>query len=221
MNAVHSNFTGSVPEHYDSGLVPVIFEDYAKALTRSVARCKPDSVLELAAGTGVVTRMLRDGLPGKCDLLASDLNEPMLEVARGKFKPGENVAFETIDAMEIPLESASFDVVTCQFGVMFFPDKAASYREALRVLKPGGTYLFSLWDSHNANPFARLGQQLCEEMYPDNPPGFCRVPFHYHDVAEIEEEVRQAGFGAVSIERRAIEKSVPSFRKFAEGKSVV
>lgn len=217
MSESGKQFTGRVPEFYDKYMVPVIFEDYAAEMAKRVAALEPAVVLELATGTGAVTQVLRATLPQGCKIIATDLNDPMMDVARSKFPDDTSVSFRVVDAMDIPMPEASIDVIACQFGVMFFPDKIASYREALRVLKPGGTYLFSLWDSHSANPFARLGQQLCEEMYPDNPPGFYKVPFHYHDVVEIEEAVKQAGFGAVSVERRAIKKSVPSLRRFAEG----
>lgn len=217
MNIVHSNFTGSVPEYYESGLVPVIFEDYAKDLTRRIARCKPNSVLELAAGTGVVTRMLRDSLPRNCDLLASDLNEPMLEVAREKFKTGENVTFKMIDAMGIPLEDASVDVVACQFGVMFFPDKVQAYREAWRVLKPGGHFIFNAWDSHEYNPFAGIAQRLVESEYPDDPPGFYKVPFHYNDARLIKREVAEGGFSSVKVKRKRLSKKIRSVEAFAMG----
>lgn len=217
MNKVASNFVGSVPEFYESGLVPVIFIDYAQELARQVIEQEPKSVLELAAGTGVVTRLLRDGVSPGCEITASDLNEPMLGVARQKFKANEEVSFQTIDAMEIPLEDQSVDVVVCQFGVMFFPDKVKSYREALRVLKPGGHYFFNAWDSHAFNPFAAVGQRVVEEAFPDDPPGFYKVPFHYHDVEEIKRDMNDAGFSSVKVERQQINKAIPSHEAFAKG----
>lgn len=216
MSETGKQFTGRVPEFYDKGLVPIIFEDYAAEMATRVAALEPAVVLELASGTGAVTQVLRATLPPECEIIASDLNDPMMDVARSKFPDDTSVSFRVVDAMDIPMADATIDVIACQFGVMFFPDKPASYGEALRVLKPGGTYLFNLWDSHAANPFARLGQQLCEEMYPDNPPGFYKVPFHYHNVSEIEDAVKHAGFSSVIVERRAIEKTVPSFKGFAE-----
>lgn len=217
MSDVNSNFVGSVPKYYDSALVPIIFIDYAQELVKQVIEREPKSVLELATGTGVVTRLLRDGVSRECEIFASDLNEPMLEVARQKFKADEAVSFQTIDAMEIPFEDHSVDVVVCQFGVMFFPDKVKSYREVLRILRPGGHYFFNAWDSHAFNPFAAVGQRVVEEAFPDDPPGFYKVPFHYHDAEEMKRDMNDAGFSSVEVERKQIKKKIPSQESFAKG----
>ncbi len=217
MSETGKQFRGRVPEFYDRCLVPIIFEDYANEMADRVVALAPGLLLELATGTGAVTQVLCKALPKNCRIIASDLNDPMLEVARAKLHDETSISFRVVDAMEIPMENASVDVIACQFGVMFFPDKLRSYKEALRVLKPGGSYLFSLWDSHAVNPFARLGQKLCDEMYPTDPPGFYKVPFHYHDAGEIEGSLREAGFSAVEVERKPIVKTVPSFKLFAEG----
>lgn len=217
MNKVASNFTGSIPEYYESGLVPVIFADYAREISAQAAKHKPAVVLELAAGTGVVTRMLRDRLPKRSEIIASDLNEPMLGVAQKKFKSGEAVSFQPIDAMQIPLDDNSVDVVVCQFGVMFFPDKVKSYEEALRVLKPGGQYIFNAWDAHKFNPFAGIVQGVVEEAFPDDPPGFYKVPFHYHDAKQMKRDMKKAGFSSVKVKRKQLKKKIPSMDAFAMG----
>jgi SAM-dependent methyltransferase len=165
-----AGFTGSIPEHYDQGLGPVIFVDYAADMAHRVAACAPSRVLETAAGSGIVTRQLRDALPNGTQLTATDLNAPMLDVARTKFQPGEQVEFKPADAMALPLEDGSFDAVVCQFGVMFFPDKAKSYREVYRVLAPGGHYWLSVWDSHSYNPWARIVHEVCGRFFPADPP---------------------------------------------------
>jgi ubiquinone/menaquinone biosynthesis C-methylase UbiE len=118
-----ADFTGSIPAFYDHGLGPVFFADFADDIARRAAATAPRRVLEIAAGTGIVTRRLRDMLPPEAHLAATDLNPPMLEVARGKFHPDEMVEFQPADAMALPFPDSSFDVVVCQFGVMFFPDK--------------------------------------------------------------------------------------------------
>ncbi len=177
-----SRFIGNIPVHYDEGLGPRIFFDYADELARCVVEHRPRSVLELAAGTGIVTRRLRDALPDDCHLLASDLNAPMLEVAQAKFDAGESVGFETADATDLRFDDGLFDLVTCQFGVMFFPDKAKSYSEVLRVLKPGGNYVFNVWGSWDKNPYAEIVHHVIADFFPDNPPGFYRVPFGCYDI---------------------------------------
>ena len=140
-----TRFIGSIPEHYDRDLVPHIFSGFADDLATRVAAHHPTAVLELAAGSGVVTRALRSALSPDCVLLASDLNEAMMTVARKRFEQAEKVEFRQIDANDLPLDDQSFDAVTCQFGVMFFPDKDRSFREVHRVLRPGGRYVFNVW----------------------------------------------------------------------------
>ena len=137
-----ADFTGSIPTFYDHGLGPVFFTDFAEDIARRAAESAPMRVLETAAGTGIVTRRLRDLLPREAHLIATDLNPPMLEVARQKFRPDEAVEFQPADAAALPFPDASFDTIVCQFGVMFFPDKDKGYREAHRVLVGGGRYLF-------------------------------------------------------------------------------
>ncbi len=212
-----ARFIGSIPENYDRGLGPVLFADWAVNVSRQVAQSSPKSVLELAAGTGIVTRALRDELAHDCQLVATDLNPPMLDVARGKFHPDEFVQFEQADATALQYADASFDFAICQFGVMFFPDKQASHADVLRVLKPGGTYLFTLWDSFEENTFARLIHETIARFFPDDPPGFYKVPYGYHDADEIRSLVSTAGFSQVTVERTALNTKIASVRGFAEG----
>jgi SAM-dependent methyltransferase len=112
-----TGFVGSIPEYYDRGLGPIIFADYAEHTARLVAGYAPSRVLETGAGTGIVTRRLRDLLPATTRLIATDLNPPMLEVARKKFRPDEPIEFQHADAMALPFADASFDAVVCQFSV--------------------------------------------------------------------------------------------------------
>lgn len=212
-----ARFIGSIPENYDEGLGPHIFAGYGDDLARRAARLAPAAVLELAAGTGIVTRRLRDVLPNGCRLVASDLNLPMLEVAKAKFRAGEAVSFEQADATSLAFDARSFDLVVCQFGVMFFPDKQRSYAEVLRVLEPGGSYLFNVWDSWAANPFARIAHETVEGFFPDDPPGFYKVPFSYHDAEEIRGALEAAGFAAVAVEPLPLTSRIPSAARFAKG----
>jgi ubiquinone/menaquinone biosynthesis C-methylase UbiE len=137
-----ASFVGNIPQHYDQGLGPIIFAEYAADIARRVAAGNPARVLETAAGTGIVSRKLCDALTADAQLTATDFNPPMLEIARAKFRPGEQIGFQPADAVALPFADASFDAVVCQFGVMFFPDKAKSFSEAYRVLAPGGRYVF-------------------------------------------------------------------------------
>lgn len=200
MTSDPTQFVGDIPESYDRGLGPHIFEPYAADLAARVAAFRPARVLEIAAGTGIVTRKLRDALPESSTLTASDLNAPMLDVARAKFSPQERVAFETADAMALPFDEGAFDAVACQFGVMFFPDKPQAYREARRVLAPGGRYLFNVWDSRANNPFARIAHDVISGFFPADPPQFYAVPFSYNDADEMRRALVDAGFVCDAIE---------------------
>ena len=212
-----SKFVGSIPEYYDACLGPRIFVDFAEDLARRVAQTGCGTVLELAAGTGIVTRKLRDALPASVDLLATDLNAPMLDAARKKFRDGERVRFQEADATDLPFPEASFDCVSCQFGVMFFPDKTRSYAEVFRVLKPGGHYLFNVWDDWACNAFSRLAHEAVANFFPDDPPGFYKVPFGYRDTEAISASLAEAGFAAVTHETVTLESDIPSADDFATG----
>ena len=212
-----SEFIGDIPENYDQRLGPIIFEAYANDIARRAAQQKPARVLELAAGTGIVSRKLMDALGPDTHLTVTDLNAPMLEVARSKFSEGENVDFKAANAMELDFPDNFFDLVVCQFGVMFFPDKVASYREALRVLRPGGAYLFSSWGTLAENPFAQIGQDISEEFFSDNPPGFYKVPFSYPDPAVVKEDLAEGGFADVTSETLEINQPVSDWAHFAHG----
>ena len=181
---------------YDLGLGPHIFDDHAEDLAKRAADANPTVVLEIAAGTGIVTRKLRDALNPATHLVATDLNPPMLAVAGAKFAQGEKVEFKPADAMALPFEDAAFDLVVCQFGVMFFPDKQVALREAARVLRPGGRYLFNVWGSMSENPFSEIVYDVGAEFFPDDPPGFYKVPFGYSDqsivMADMEAEEEDA-----------------------------
>jgi ubiquinone/menaquinone biosynthesis C-methylase UbiE len=209
-------FVGDIPQHYDQCMGPIIFADYAAEMAKRATAHGPARVLETAAGTGIVTRQLRDALPSGSQLTATDLNPPMLEIARAKFKAGERVEFKPADAMALPFVDGCFDAVVCQFGVMFYPDKDKSYREVYRVLAPGGRYLFSIWDSHRYNPFGRIVHEVVGSFFPVDPPQFMRVPFSYEFDA-IKASVIEAGFIDFNAAVIGRNKQIPDARNFARG----
>jgi SAM-dependent methyltransferase len=210
-------FVGNIPKNYDEGLGPMIFVDYAADMGQRAAALKPSRVLEIAAGTGIVTRALRDALPAATELVATDLNPPMLAVARGKFKPDEKVDFQQADALALPFPDESFDAVVCQFGIMFYPDKEKSHREAYRVLKRDGTYLLSVWGSHTENPFGRIAHETATRFFPKDPPQFYQVPFSCSDVDPIGDGLAKVGFDEVTTEDVTLVKEIPDSGLFARG----
>jgi ubiquinone/menaquinone biosynthesis C-methylase UbiE len=194
-------FAGSVPRLYDEYLVPLIFSVYADDLARRIAALSPSDLLEIAAGTGAVTRAVAALLPAGVRYVATDLNEPMLAVARQRQGEDPRMTWRQADALTLPFDAAAFDVVCCQFGAMFFPDRSKGYAETKRVLKPDGTYLFSVWDRIEENVFADDATATLGKMFPDNPPLFmARTPHGYHDKAVIKADLECAGFTDISIE---------------------
>jgi SAM-dependent methyltransferase len=209
-------FVGNIPQFYDQAMGPIIFADYAADMAGRAAAIRPARVLETAAGTGIVTRQLRNALPAATKLTATDLNPPMLEIARNKFQSGEQVEFRQADATALPFADESFDAVVCQFGVMFYPDKDKSYREVRRVLVPGGRYLFSAWDAHRYNPFGRIVHEVAAGFFPVDPPQFMDVPFSY-GFEPIKASLIDAGFGAIEASVVRFMKDIPDVAVFARG----
>jgi len=184
-----AGFVGSIPQIYDQYLVPLIFEPYAVDLARRVASLPLTNVLELACGSGVVTRRLAMALPASVFIIATDLNQPMLDLAAavGTSRP---VEWRQADALDLPFDKASFDAVICQFGVMFIPDKARVFAEARRVLRRGGVFIFSVWDRIEENDFALAVTEALTDMFPGDPPRFmARVPHGYYDLAMLRRDL--------------------------------
>jgi ubiquinone/menaquinone biosynthesis C-methylase UbiE len=198
-NSVNSSeidkvFTGSIPKLYEAYLVPLIFEPYAADLVNRVAARPLARVLEIAAGTGVVTRKLASALPESVSLVATDLNQAMLDLACELGTP-RTVGWRQADAMQLPFDDGMFDAVVCQFGVMFFPDKSKAFAQARRVLRPGGVFMFNVWDRIEENEFADTVTKALEPLFPADPPRFlARTPHGYHDLATIERDLQHAGF---------------------------
>jgi SAM-dependent methyltransferase len=210
-------FTGAIPKLYDQWLVPLIFAPYADDLARRVAAHAPRAVLEVAAGTGVVTRALDRALPASTRLVATDLNPAMLVQAR-EAEYARAVEWQPADAMALPFADATFDAVVCQFGAMFFPDRAAAFAQARRVLRPGGWFVFNTWDAIGHNEFADVVIDALARVFPDDPPRFlARTPHGYHDPDAIRRDLAQGGFAAppaietVTARSRAESPRAPAF----------
>ena len=209
-------FAGSIPKLYDTYMVPLIFEPYAADLAKRLASRKLSRVLELAAGTGVVTRALAGALPEDVALVATDLNQAMLDQAAAA-GTRRAVEWRQADAMKLPFAGGAFDAVVCQFGVMFFPDKAKAFAETRRVLKPGGVFIFNVWDRIEENEFAHTVTAALESVFPQAPPRFmARTPHGYHAREVIERDLAGGGFArkpridTVAARSRASSPRVPA-----------
>jgi ubiquinone/menaquinone biosynthesis C-methylase UbiE len=210
-------FAGDIPENYDRYLGPVIFEPYAEDLVSRLKGRKFERVLEVACGTGIVTRRLCDTLPTSTEIVATDLNPDMFEFAKAKFKQGENVRWQQADASALPFPDASFDAVVCQFGFMFVPDKAAAMRESHRVLRSGGVFLFNVWDSFAANPFAEIAHTTIASFFDRDPPKFYQIPFSLHDPKVVRELLQNASFEKIESLSEAKPCRSASAKDFAAG----
>jgi ubiquinone/menaquinone biosynthesis C-methylase UbiE len=213
MVATDKVFAGSIPQIYDRFLVPLIFEPYARDLADRLAKAGPQDLLETAAGTGVLTRAVAARFPVSTRITATDLNQPMLDYARTRLSGDSRIAWKQADALALPFGDQSFDAVACQFGAMFFPDKVAGYKEARRVLKPGGHFIFNVWDRISENDFADVVTQALADIFPDDPPRFmARTPHGYHDVDQIRADLKAAGFANASVDAVDARSKAPSPR---------
>ena len=217
MSNLPSAFTGSIPRLYEQYLVPVIFTPYAEDLVARVAGFAPQRVLEVACGTGIVTRRLLERLPASTRLVATDLNQAMIDVASARTPHDPRLTWRVADGTALPFGAGEFDAVTGQFGVMFYPDRPAGLRSARSVLKPGGRFVFNVWSDFSKNPFGRIAHETIGSFFTSDPPKFYETPFGWADPAEIERTARDAGFRTVKVERVAKEACGDSIRDFAIG----
>jgi ubiquinone/menaquinone biosynthesis C-methylase UbiE len=215
MSAHDTHFVGSIPLVYDELLGPLVFAPYAEDLAERVGRGAPSTVLDIAAGTGVLTRALARAL-ASARIVASDLNEAMLGVAQRKSLP--RVTWKHADAEHLPFDDAAFDAVVCQFGYMFVPDKHAAYREARRVLGPAGRLVVSVWGALDRNELTEVVAESVARSFPHDPPRFFeRTPFGYHDGAALRSELERAGFENVEVESVEKVTQAPSPELVARG----
>jgi len=217
MNKNHAVFDSQMAKNYEQYLVPFIFEDYAQDIAQRVSVHQPKHVLETAAGTGVVTRHLHQLLNEETMLTVTDLNPDMLDIATSKFESSNRITFEPADALDLPHDNDSFDVVVCQFGIMFFPDKLAGMKETARVLKPKGKFVFSVWDALEKNLHVHTIVTKLMEFFPDNPPDFMNTPFGYHQVDEIRTELQNAGFGKINVSVLPKDSVAPTTQDAVQG----
>ena len=191
-------FTGSVPENYDRYLGPMLFEPYAADIAGRIPQRDGIAVLETACGTGIVTARIRAQLPANASLCATDLNEGMIKFAQAK-RAAPGIDWQVADAMSLPFADGSFDLVVCQFGMMFVPDKTVAAREAFRVLKPGGRFLFNVWDSLASNDQSRVAHETILSFFETDPPRFFETPFGWHDTKRMRGFLEGAGFRDINV----------------------
>ena len=214
---VNARFQGSIPEFYDRHLCPVIFAPYAADLARRVRVPPRGSLLEIACGTGVLTEQLRKRLPSDVHLVATDLNQPMIDHARSRVKAADPIEWRTADAAALPFPDRAFVGVVCQFGLMFVPDKDAAFREARRVLAGGGLFAFNVWDGFAHNSFGRIAHDVIGSFFRSDPPTFYRVPFGLNDPALLQRLLAANGFVDVTVEHVPSEAVSASARSLALG----
>lgn len=196
--ALDPAFEGTVPALFERFGVPMLFAPYVGDLVQRLGGLAEGRVLETAAGTGVVTRALLAGLPAPVRIVATDLSQAMLDHAMTQVS-SDRLSWQQADAQALPFADSSFDAVVCQFGVMFFADKVRGFAEAFRVLRPGGRFLFSVWDRIEENALTDTTMRALDALFPDDPPVFMRrIPHGFHDAAALERMLREAGFGAVA-----------------------
>ncbi|HET9115270.1 MAG TPA: methyltransferase domain-containing protein [Gaiellaceae bacterium] len=199
-------FKHSTPELYDRYMGPLLFEPYARHVAEGVAAWRPDSLLETAAGTGIVTRAVQEAVP-EAVIVATDINPAVVEFAAQR-ETSERVSFQQADAQDLPFEDASFDLVLCLFGVMFFPDKVRANTEARRVLRSGGRYVLVTFDRLDLNPIPQAAGEAVASLFADDPRYMERGPFSYTDARLVEQDLRSAGFEAVELETVALSTRV-------------
>jgi SAM-dependent methyltransferase len=199
VSASAAEFSGSLPAFYDRYLGPALFEPYAADLVSRLPTSDGLRVLEIACGTGIVTRRLREALPGSAIVVATDLNEAMAAYARGAV-PAAGIIWQQADGQALAFLDGSFDVVVCQFGFMFLPDKVQGFREARRVLSADGVLLANVWHSMEANPAAGAVHARLAELFPADPPCFFETPYGYHDTGRIRADMGEAGWNDVQFE---------------------
>jgi ubiquinone/menaquinone biosynthesis C-methylase UbiE len=213
-----ANFGGSIPEYYDRFLGKAQFEPFARELARRLPTRPTGPVLEMACGTGIVTRALRGRLDPEIRIIATDISKAMLDYAQATRGDAPGVEWKEADAGRLPFDDAAFSAAVCAFGVMFFPDKPAAFAEARRVLRRGGVLLFNVWDGQENNPHGRANDEVMKSLFPGDPEmRFAALPYSFNDQTVIRSMLQAAGFGAIRFEAVKLPVELPSARDFATG----
>ena len=200
MPATDALFAGSIPQLYNQLMVPMLFDTYAAEMASELTALNPTDILETAAGSGALTRAMAARLPPTARITATDLNQPMLDVAANLSPNDPRITYRQCDATDLPFADASFDALVCQFGVMFFPDRPKAFAEAARVLRKSGTFIFNVWDRIAANDFVAAITDVLADRFPADPPEFmARVPHGVFDTKLLTSQLETAGFTSVTV----------------------
>jgi len=210
------SFTGSIPRHYDQYLGPMFFEPYAIEVSNRIDISSVDTALEIACGTGRVTRHLRNVISPNAKLIASDISLDMLDIAKEKLKTSD-IEWQIIDAQELPFDDNTLDLVICCFGYMFVPDRAKAFAEAYRILKPGGMFLFTTWDKLENNSMSFVARTIAKAYLEDPLPESYNLAFSMNDEMMIGKLVTDAGFSKITIEKVRKISVCPSAKQATEG----
>jgi SAM-dependent methyltransferase len=217
MANLHTSFSGSIPEYYDRCLGPAQFDPFGRELAALVPRDPGGDVLEIACGTGIVTRHLRERLDPARRLVASDLSQPMLDYARARLAGMAGIQWREADAMKLPFEDGEFAALVCAMGVMFVPDKVATFVEMRRVLKANGRLYFSVWDRLEENSLAKVFAETVEAHFPGDEEVRFRLPWEMHDPALLRRLLADAGFDQVKIATKRLAITGVDARTIATG----
>jgi ubiquinone/menaquinone biosynthesis C-methylase UbiE len=217
MVELSASFTGSIPDFYDSCLGPAWFDVFAEDLAHRLSPATPGDVLEIACGTGLVTRRMRDRLDSSIRLMATDISGAMLDYARAKLGNRQGIEWREADAAKLPFGDREFGAVVCAFGVMFVPDKPKVFREVRRVLRPGGTFLFNVWDRIEENPHAAANAKVLAGLFPGDKEMSSTSPYEMYDPVLLKRLLAEADFGQIRIDRKRVQVNRVSARTIAVG----
>jgi ubiquinone/menaquinone biosynthesis C-methylase UbiE len=201
----------SVPKAYNEFFVPRLFEPWAKVLLEGADLRRGESVLDVATGPGTVARLAAVRLGAEGRVVATDIAQPMLDIAKAKAPPG-GAPIEYLNSPAAPLAAATgaFDAVLCQQGLQFFPDRPAALREMRRVLKPGGRAAMAVWAELDRNQIFAAFHAALRATAPDALADLITAPFSWPSGAALKSAAENAGF-------RDVRLSTPSLPMVLEG----